>query len=165
MLLHDQTVDRGVAGYWGGVARPQAPSPHAPSWIARIAARVRSHVLDRALIEGADPTVSAQLAAHAARITTGASRSELAEFLERLARSEHEPRTFARVRPHRDAVRANATELHALAALLRGPSPVYPRGVALLRALVSDGTGPAYTDRDGSVLARELGSARAAVLG
>jgi hypothetical protein len=131
--------------------------------IVRTAARLRSHALDRALASGGDPEASRQLALHAARITTATSRRELAAFLERLARTERERRTLARVRPYRAAMRANATELHALAALLRGSSPVCPRGVARLRVLVRDGTGPAYTDRDGGVLGGELGSARAQI--
>jgi hypothetical protein len=130
--------------------------------LVNLLARLRSDALDRDLIGGADPAASVQLAAHAARITTAAERSELAEFLDHLARSANEPRTLARVRPYRAAARANATELHALAALLRGRGPVYARGVAMLRALIRDGTGPAYTDRDGSMLAAELCSARVA---
>jgi hypothetical protein len=115
------------------------------------------------LIAGTDPATSPQLAAHAARITEGPMRRQLAGFLDRLARIDREPTVRARVRPYRRAIQANAPELHALAALLRGSSPVKARGVALLRALVSDGTGPVYTDRDGRTLARDLDNARTAV--
>ena len=149
--------------------RPSTRTPDrvagAPSPVMRALARLRSRTLDRELIGGADPAVSAQLAAHAARITAPCERSELAEILDHLARSDAEPWTATRIRPHRTAVRANASELHALAALLRGRSPLYARGIAMLRALVRDGTGPAYTDRNGRALASELRTARLAACG
>jgi hypothetical protein len=134
-----------------------------PSWAVRFAARIRSESLDRALIEGADPAATPQLAASAARLTTRSMRIRIADHLERLVRSEHEPRSRTRVLPFRGAVRANADELRALAALLRGSTPVYARGVAMLRRRATDGTGPAYTDRSGAALARRLRDARVAV--
>jgi hypothetical protein len=66
------------------------------------------------------------------------------------------------VLPHRGAIRANASELQALAALLRGSSAVNARGVAHLRLLVTDGAGPTYTDRIGHALAAALDEARVA---
>jgi hypothetical protein len=132
---------------------------------AEIAARLRGHSLDRALIGGADPASRPLLAARAARLTRRATRAQLADELDHFARTEHEPRTPWRVLPSRKAAHANATELHALAAVLRGPSPVRARGVAMLRALLTDGAGVAYTDRSGDQLARELSRARAAVTG
>lgn len=137
-----------------------APRTPAASSFARAVARLRSRALDRALVEGADPAASPQLAAHAARITAAASRRELADVLDRLARSARARRSRLRVSPWRAAIRSNAGELHALAALLRGSSAVQPRGVARLRTLVSDGIGPLYTDRDGGALACALDSAR-----
>jgi hypothetical protein len=114
------------------------------------------------LIAGVDPSGSAELAAHAARITGRSMRRRLAGYLEHLERSRDEPRTPARVRPYQRAIQANALELRGLAILLRGSSPVPARGVALLRALISDGTGPAYTDREGRALACDLDNVRAA---
>jgi hypothetical protein len=160
MLLHADRVNHDLPTH-----RRAAGPGQPPGRLARMAARLRSHALDDALAEGADPSTSRQLAAHAARITATSMRDDLAASLDSLARSADEPRFPGRVLPSRAAVRANATELHALAALLRGHNPVSARGVAMLRVLVTDGTGPAYTDRNGSVLARGLGSARAAVAG
>jgi hypothetical protein len=136
-----------------------------PGLAVRLAARIRSRSLDRALIDGAKPAGDPQLAARAAALTTRSMRARVADGLERLARAERSPRSRWRVLPFREAVRANASELHALAAVLRGPSPVYARGVAMLGRLITDGTGPAYTDRHGAALARELGAARAAIRG
>ena len=158
MLYADAVVSRSYD-------RRAAARPAGPGLPDKLAARLHSHALDRALIDGARANSSPQLAAHAARITARSTRFELADFLDRFARSGHERRAPSRVRPHRAAVTANATELHALAAVLRGCSRVHVRGVAMLRELVSDGTGPAYTDRDGRALDRALGLARAALTG
>jgi hypothetical protein len=50
-----------------------------------------------------------------------------------------------------------------LAALLRGPRPLYAPGIAMLGRLLADGTGPAYLGRS-RTLARRLGETRAALL-
>ena len=136
-----------------------------PRWTARVTARVRARALDRALIDGADPAASRQLAAHSARLTRRSTRSGVADGLDRIARTETEPARLWGILPSRKAVRANLQELHALAALLRGPSPVYAQGVAMLRLLLCEGTGPAYTDRDGFALAARLWGARCAMSG
>jgi hypothetical protein len=94
------------------------------------------------------------------------SRSlETAARLERLARANPHGSSRRRVLPVTKAIRANASELLALAALLRGRSPVRPRGVAMLRALATDGTGPVFTDRHGEELADQLRKARLATGG
>jgi hypothetical protein len=142
-----------------------ASSVFDPSWVVRLTARMRSRALDRALIAGADPAVSPQLAAHASRLTRRSMRAGIAVGLERLARTVGEKPAAGRVLPFRGAVRANTSELYGLAALLRGPAPVYARGVAMLRMVLTDGTGPAYTDRTGDALARDLRNARVAIGG
>ena len=68
-------------------------------------------------------------------------------------------------RPFKRAAEANARELHALAARLRGPGPLYARGIAMLSRLLTDGAGPAYSDRRGDVLAQRLRDARLAMGG
>lgn len=130
-----------------------------------IGARLRSNSLDRAIAAGQDPARTAQLAARAEHLQTRTVRARLADTLDRLARSDRERSMRRRVLPSTAAVRANSQELHALAALLRGSSPVRARGVAMLRRLVTDGTGPVYTDRDGDALAAQLSRARSAVSG
>jgi hypothetical protein len=104
-----------------------------PSLPARLAARLRGDALDRALIEGADPAATEQLAARAARLTSTAMRREVARGLDRLALDEREAPKGWQVRPFKRAAAANAPELHALAARLRGPGPLYARGIAMLR--------------------------------
>jgi hypothetical protein len=136
----------------------------APGWPARVGARLRARALDRALIAGADPASSRQLAARVGQLTARASRAEVADGLERLARALDTGRRWS-VNPHRRAIAANADELAELADLLRAAAPVYARGLAMLRALLTDGTGPAYTDRVGMGLALALRDAHAAILG
>jgi hypothetical protein len=140
----------------------RAEATFAPGWAARVGARLRARVLDRALIEGADPASSQQLAARAAQLTARATRAQVADGLERLAGARGSERRWV-VKPHGGAIAANADELTELSELLRAPVPVYARGLAMLRALLSDGTGPAYTDRVGFGLAHALRDARSAL--
>ena len=134
-----------------------------PGLTARLAARIRGDALDRALIEGADPAATAQLAARAGMLTSQSMRREVARGLDRLALDEREPPKRWQVRPFKRAAAANAAELHALAARLRGPGPLYARGIAMLSRLLTEGTGPAYTDSGGDLLARRLRDARVAM--
>jgi hypothetical protein len=127
-----------------------------PTRIARIAARLRGQALDRALMRGADLGVSSQLAARAAQLTANPARERLADGLERLLRTARDPSSGRLVRPSGRAVVANAPELRELTSLLRGPTPLYAQGVAMLCELVTDGTGPVYTDPKGAILGRRL---------
>ncbi len=136
-----------------------------PTWVTRLGARIRSHALDRALIAGADPTDSPQLAARAGTLTSRANRLLLASGIERLLQSAQQPPGPTRiVAPRRAAVARHADQLRALASLLRGPTPLYARGIAMVRELLTDGTGPAYYgETDG--LTRRLHDARSALAG
>jgi hypothetical protein len=151
----------------GGVALNIDPMrAFEPGWLSRVGARIRSRSLDSELVAGADPAASPQLAARAARLTARSTRLRLAGALERLALSDSErSRTSPHVLPFTTAIRANAGELNELGGVLRGTAPVYARGVAMLRLLITDGTGPVYSDRDGRVLADQLRRARTAIGG
>jgi hypothetical protein len=134
-----------------------------PGLTARLGARLRGPSLDRALISGADPAATAQLAARAVRLTSASMRREVARGLDRLARDEHETRGRWQVLPSRRAAAVNAPELHALATRLREPGPLYARGIAMLSRLLTDGGGPAYDDAGGDLLAQRLLDARVAL--
>ncbi len=134
-----------------------------PGLPARLAARVRGHALDQALIEGADPAATALLAARAARLTSVAMRREVARGLDRLALDGRETPGRWQERPFKRAATVNAPELHALAQRLREPGPLYARGIAMLARLLTEGTGPAYSDRRGELLAARLRDARVAM--
>ena len=134
-----------------------------PPRSARVAARLIAGRLDRALIDGADPSASPRLAARAAMLTSRSTRSELADGLDVvLARAQRSP-SRRRVLPRHASVLANAALLRELAGVLRGPAPLYAGGIAMVRRLLTDGTGPMYTSRDGIALERALRKARAAV--
>jgi hypothetical protein len=135
-----------------------------PGLRVRVLARLRRHSLGRALSDGADPIDSPLLAARASQLNSAPTRDRLAGGLERLARSSEAPRR-AQVLPARAAARRNRSLLLELAQMLRQAGPLYARGIALLELTVTDGTGPAYTDRQGEALARRLRLARAGLVG
>jgi hypothetical protein len=135
-----------------------------PNWPARAMARLRAHRLDRELIAGADPAQSPELAARAGWLTSSDNRASLAGAIERLVRSAYEGPNRWGVSPQRTAVIRQADELWALASLLRGRSPLYARGLAMLGRLVADGTGPAYVGQPEALVTR-IREARSALAG
>lgn len=147
------------------VARRGAARLFAPGPLARRLARLRRFPLDRDLSDGADPAASPQLAARAAWLGRRRTRAEIASGLERLAQADLLPAGRWRSLPSQVAVRENADALLELAALLRSDRRLYVRGIARLDLLLIDGAGPAFTDRRGEALARELELARAALAG
>ena len=136
-----------------------------PGRRAHLLARLRRHGLDRALSEGADPTGSVVIAARVAQLSRICTRVGIAIGLERLALSTDGAPHRAWITPSRAAIGANRSELLRLATLLRAESPLYVRGIAILRLALTDGTGPVYTDRRGEALARQLELAQAALVG
>jgi hypothetical protein len=144
---------------------PGSPLRHAtrllgPSAAVRVAARLRWGMLDRALTEGADPAASPLIAARTTQLGSRYIRGRIADGLERLALSVDNPRGRFRILPSRAAVLGNRSELLELAGTLRNDGPLYARGVAMLNVVLTDGTGPAYTDRRGDALTRQLQMAR-----
>jgi hypothetical protein len=147
---------------------PDSPLKHAtrllgPSAAVRAAARLGRGTLDRALTDGADPAASPLIAARTAQLGSGSTRARIADGLERLALSADNPRGRARILPSRAAILANRSELLELAAMLRRDRPLYARGIAMLNLILTDGTGPAYTDRSADALNRQLQIARASL--
>ena len=133
-----------------------------PAVRATLAARLRGHALDTALIGGADPAAAPQLTARVALLTSRKSREGLAEGLERLLEGARGPRRRWWALARRDALLENASDIRAVAALLRGCSPVYASGVAAVREMLADSTGPAYRG-DGRELAQHLAAVRTAL--
>jgi hypothetical protein len=149
---------------------PRSPLKHAtrllgPSAAVRVAARLGRGTLDRALADGADPAASPLIAARTAQLGSGSTRARIADGLERLALSADTPRGRVRILPSRAAILGNRSELLELAAMLRRDRPLYARGVAMLNVILTDGTGPAYTDPSGDALTRQLQIARASLAG
>jgi hypothetical protein len=127
-----------------------------PSRATRVIARLRRLELDHALADGADLAATPLLAARAAQLVTRPSRYRIATALERVALMTDAQRGRLRTPPRREALRANRDELLRLAATLRHGGLLYARGIATLELVVIDGTGPAYTDSGGELLARRL---------
>jgi hypothetical protein len=136
-----------------------------PTLMSRLRSRSRRLALDRALADGADPTASPLLAARAAQLVNRAARYRLAANLEHLALTADAPRRLFSTAPRRASVAANRSALLELASTLRQGGLLYARGVAILELVLIDGTGPAYTDRRGEGLARQLHLARAGLGG
>jgi hypothetical protein len=131
----------------GSLSKPQERRAHhvlEPGPLARLAARLRPDALDRQLIAGRDPSRSPQLAARAATLTSTSSRQSLADAIERVLELAQARQSRTRVLPPRRATLASASHLRDLAAVLRGGSPVYARGIAIAARLLSDATWPLY---------------------
>jgi hypothetical protein len=122
-----------------------------------LTARLRASALDRALAAGASPESSVALAVHAEHLHAGGQRSLLARSLRRVGASSEAP-TARHLRAPLDrlAVRRARAELEALAARLTSSEPLDVRGVARVRTLLADGTGPLYRENEPGRLRREL---------
>ncbi len=125
----------------------------------------RAGRLDSQLAEGTSPRTSAALALRAHRITEPQNRIRVADGLARAIRDADAttPGFSAAVRPHRQEVRAARTVLATLERRLRAPEPVTARGVALLLALLTDGTSPLYRPTEPGALGSQLRAAAASL--
>jgi hypothetical protein len=129
----------------------------------RLCARVRAPALDRQLADGAMPETSVALALHAARVYEPTQRRLLAHSLTRIAHASEAPPRRTGVQLSRAAVVRARAELEAVADRLRTDAPVSVRGVARIRLLLADGTGPLYGGSPPEQLRRELRSALVAL--
>jgi hypothetical protein len=122
------------------------PRPRRASPAARVLARLRAHGLDGRLADGADPASSTLLSLRARALVARPARDDLAFDLERILVIAERPelRRLGAVPLQRHQVIGAAGLLRRLIALLRGSQPVSPRGVAIARRLVVDGTTPVY---------------------
>jgi hypothetical protein len=150
---------------WHRARRPRPAELFCPRLVSRALARLNRLELDRALADGADPAGSPVLAARAAQLARRATRERLAAALEHATLTVDELPRRVRTPPLRGALSANRAELLELAAILRGGRVVYAGGIAAAELVLIDGTGPAYTDRRGEGLARQLRLTRAALTG
>ncbi len=151
------------AGHSFLVAHERRAASLRPDVFARIASHLHASSLERQLIAGVDPLSSPALAARAATLTSRRTRTQLAAGLERslLAARGHQRRWWA-VSPHSPLL-ANAAELRELAELLRGGEPLRAAGMAMLKRLLTDGSGPAYRGQPQAAV-RLLREARAAMV-
>jgi hypothetical protein len=118
-----------------------------PRQLLGLAARLRAPRIDRELASGAAPWSSPRHAARSLQLTGRRSRGSLARALELLADASERPpapHLCAAIPTCRDQVRDALPLIMAVSARLRSAEPIDARGVARLRALLSDGGGPCY---------------------
>jgi hypothetical protein len=143
------------------VRRTTAPRP---SLSARVTARLRANHLDRQLAVGVPAVAGSALAVHHARLTSTAEREAVARTLRRAVnevRAGGGPMS-SRVGLHTTNIEAAEDVIDAITLRLHSPRPVSARGMARLRAILSDGCGPMYRYGRGDLRGR-LGAALAAL--
>ncbi|HWD54780.1 MAG TPA: hypothetical protein VG346_06640 [Acidimicrobiales bacterium] len=133
-------------------------------WRERLVVRLRAGALDAALAAGASPESDVALALHAEHLCAPSQRRLLSRSLRHVVARAEAP--AGRLRPvplNRAAVRRVRAQLESLADRLASDDPVDVRGIARLRALLSDGTGPLYQPREGGHLELEVAALRSAL--
>jgi hypothetical protein len=136
-----------------------AGSRRQPQLRDRIFARLRAPSLDRELTAGCASWRSPTHAARALQLTSERHRRGLARSLEHLIEHAEKPTVgflSAAVPPCREHVREAMPQILAISSRLRSGEPLDARGVARLRALLSDGAGPCYTRSQPDALALAL---------
>ena len=142
---------------WPGAAEP--PRSFRSQLAVRVRARLHAPSLDRELASGIAPWRSPLHAARAVALTGDRNRRGLARSLERLIEQAHEPRgpyRGAAIEPCRDQVLEALPVMLGVAGRLRSADPVDARGIARLRILLSDGSGPCYVRIRGNDLTDAL---------
>jgi hypothetical protein len=131
---------------------------------SRVKARLFAGRLDREVEVGIVPLPGSSLAVHVARLTSAGEREALARTLRQaLDELRRDRRVFsARIPVHPQRLAGCRGVIDDITLLLHAPRPVRPRGMARLRLLLSDGTGPLYRNGRGS-LAAELRGVLAAL--
>jgi hypothetical protein len=124
--------------------RPQPPV-QCIGVLDRLAARLQARRLDRALARGVPAERSPALSWRAQVLTRPALTHELGTELRRLVSEAHEPgRALLRVQTDPGRLISVESELRRLASRLDSARPSHPAGVAKVRLLLTDGTGPLY---------------------
>jgi hypothetical protein len=131
---------------------------------ARLKAWLMPGRLDRLLAVGAPAPAGSALALHAARITSASERNALADSLGFALEMLHSgrPTPHPRIPVHRHNIAAVEALIETIASRLRSRRTVGVRGVARLRAVLSDGCGPFYDGGKGDLEGR-LGAVLAAL--
>lgn len=135
-----------------------------PSLAARLYARTFAAKFDRQVDAGAVPTPGSPLAAHIDRLTSVRERENVARAFRNVLQGGPHNRVAAQLRipvlsNHLDEVRDMIDDITLR---LHSPRPVNAQGMARLRMLLSDGTGPLYFQGHGD-LSGDLRDALAAL--
>lgn len=137
--------------------------PHRVRLRDRLRARLRSVELDRALAAGARPEQSAALELRARNLIAARTRSEFGHSIRRIARPSRSAPSVVRVPAAGTTLADSDHLLHRLARRLLAPAPVDARGMAQVRLLLSDGSGPLFDRRRASELGLRLEAATQAL--
>ncbi len=130
----------------------------------RLVVWARASALDRALAAGISPESNVALAVHAGRLCEPAQRRLLAHSLTQIAAASTSPAGRRLKAPVcRPAVHRARAELSAVADRLVTTGPVDVEGVARVRRLLADGTGPLYRPGSSDQLRGELVAALTAL--
>lgn len=143
-------------GLPGGLDTPASADvlPRA-TFATRLRAQFFAGRLDRDVEAGIVPLPGSPLALHMARLTAAEEREALAHTLRQaLADIDRGPASFsARIPVDLQRLATCRDVVDDITLLLHAPRPVRARGVARLRLLLSDGTGPLYRNGRGSLAA------------
>ena len=134
-----------------------------PSVVARVIARLRADKFDHQLAVGVPARAGSPLAAHQARLTSTTEREAIARSLRSAVRDSHTGAVFSSRIPVHPRNSAAAEDLiDTITLRLHSPRPVSARGMARLRRVLADGSGPLYWYGEGDLGGR-LGAALAAL--
>jgi hypothetical protein len=128
------------------------PRPLRRRWLDLLA-RLRARKLDSQLAAGLSPESSDVLFTHAARIAHPRSCAVLASSLRKVETAAQKPVGLSNRAPmRRDDIRCTRDELLTLAERLERKGPIRARGIAQVRLLLGDGSGPLYRGDSGTRL-------------
>ena len=147
------------------IARDTTPSDGTvrASVVARVIARLKADKLDHQLAVGVPAPAGSALAAHEARLVSTEEREAIARSLRRALRDAHTGAVFSsRIPLNARNIEAAEEVIDAITLRLHSPRPVSARGMARLRRVLSDGSGPFYWYGKGDLGGR-LGAALAAL--
>ena len=138
---------------WVSFADKVGPQPASAPLLTRLTARLLADFYDRKITAGAVAIPGTALAVHARRLITVAERESVARSFRKALCEARKPITpwTARSWTHRPNVKAAAETIDAVTLHLHSPQPVKAEGMARLRLLLSDGTGPLYTSGRGDL--------------
>lgn len=146
--------------------RPDAGRARRERFLLRVRVTLRRHALDRALIGGADPTASLELALRAGQVVSQDARASLAGHIEHAANSVDRV-SHARspqIPMLRDELRMARPALLQLAGLLRSTRYPNAQGVLEARRLLVDGSSSLYVRGERGDAARTAMAAADALL-
>jgi hypothetical protein len=152
-----------LSSYSHAHAATRAEAFPRPSMRSRLTARLRAGRLDGLVAVGVPAPAGSALAAHEARLTSTAEREAIARSLRAtVADARGGILLSSRVALHVPNISEAEDVIDAVTLRLHSPRPVSARGMARLRQILGDGTGPLYRYGRGDLRGR-LGAALAAL--